>query len=61
MALLNEEDVHNHQNKRSNKGAEGGHSSEPETHVWVCNCGNIKNFGDHVLCRLASNFLNVIR
>ena len=30
MALLNEEDDHNHQDKRSNKGAEGRHSSEPE-------------------------------
>ena len=53
MALLHEEDDHNPQDK---KGVEGRQTSEPEK---VHSSGEliiVANFGDHLLCRLASAF-----
>ena len=55
MALLHEEDDHNHQDK-------GNNSSEPEKAHSTGDFVIVAKFGDHVLrpC-LASNLLNVIK
>ena len=62
MALLHEvKDDHNHEDKRSNKGAEGRHSSESEKAHLSGEFVIMEKFGDHVLCRLTSSLSNVIR
>jgi len=47
-------DDHNHEDKRSNKGAEGRHSSESEKAHLSGEFVIMEKVGDHVLCCLAS-------
>jgi len=51
MALHEEEDNHNHKDEKNNK------TQSTDT------CWNLKRheFGDHMLCHLASRLVNVIR
>ena len=51
MALLNEEDDYNHEDKRSNK----------QRNIGTCEFVIVVKFGDHVLYHLASSLSNVIR
>ena len=60
-SLHEEEDDHNHEDKRSNKGAEGRHSSEPEKAHLTVEFVIVAKLGGHVLCRLAYSLLNVVR
>jgi len=63
MVLLHEkEDDHNPDDKKKEQGAEGRQTSEPKkkahsTSEFVI----VAKFGDHMLHRLASSLLNVIR
>ena len=62
MALLHEEeDDHNHEDKREQQGAEGRHSSEPEKAHLTSEFVIEAKFGDHVLHNLASSLSNVVR
>jgi len=61
MALLHEEDDHNHEDKKRKKHAEGRYSLEPEKEYLTGKLVIEANFCDHVLHRLASGLLNVVR
>ena len=60
MALLHEEDEHNHEDKNSNKRAEGRHSLEPEKAYLTGKLVVLENFCDNVLHHLASGLLNMV-
>jgi len=61
MALLHEEDDHNHEDKKSSKRTERRHSLEPEKAYLTGKLVIVTKFCDHVLHRLASSLLNVVR
>ena len=62
MALLHEEeDDHISQDKRKKQGAEGRQTSEPEKAHPMSEFVIVAKFGGHVLRRLASSLLNMIR
>jgi len=59
--LHEEEDNNNHEDKRSNKGTEGRHSSEPEKAYLTGKLVIVAKFGDHVLCHLAPSLSIAVR
>ena len=63
MALLHgEENDHNNQDKRSNKGAEGRQTLKPEKAHLTSDYVIVAKFvPDHVLHRLVSSLSNVIK
>ena len=50
-----------HEDKRSNEGSEGRHSSEPEKAHYTGDFAIVAKFGGHVLHCLAFSLSNVIR
>jgi len=61
MALLHEEDDHNHKDEKKEHGAEDRYSSEPQKAHLTGEFVIVAKYGGHVLCCLASRLVNVIR
>ena len=62
MAFLHEEeDNHSYKNEKKEHGAEDRYSSEPQKAHLTDEFIIVAKFGGHVLCRLTSRLVNVIR
>ena len=61
MALLHEEDDHNHKNEKKEHGAENSYSSEPQKAHPTGEFVIVAKFGGNVLRCLTSRLANVIR
>jgi len=61
MALLHEQDDHNHKDEKKEHGVEDRYSSELQKAHPTGEFVILAKFGGHVLCRLASRLANVIR
>ena len=61
MALLHEEDDHNHEDEKKEHGAEGRYLLEPQKAYLTGEFEIVAKLGGHVLHCLASRLANVIR
>ena len=61
MALLHEEDDHNHKDEKKEHGIEDRYLSEPQKAHPTSEFVILAKYGGHALHHLASRFMNVIR
>ena len=61
MALLHEQDDHNHKDEKKEHGVEDRYSLEPQKAHPTGEFVIVAKFGGHVLCHLASRLANMIR